>query len=276
MMTAGKLVPAAASLFLMAIAGTAPFRAARGAGRELTVAAISVSTLDGAIESNYDRAYRLCEVALASKPDIILLPEAFAAGYPGANLSPYAEPKESSQLRRFRDLSGRAGCMIVLGYLERVPNGIQNAVVIFDSGEAVGRHYKSSLWKDKKRPYRDEATLMIPGSGIEIFETRFGRLAVITCFENYVPANWALVSPKVDFILSPYNCEHDPGDENIALSKLHGVPSAWADRTGTVFAGGNKFAANLGSAGLVDAEGRVIARSRPGIEEIVLGKLKTR
>jgi len=276
MITARTMVSAAALGILIAGAGTAPVRAGRGAERELTVAAISVSTLDGALESNYDRAYRLCEIAIRSKPDIILLPEAFAAGYPGTNLLPYAQERESEPLGRFRDLSRRAGCMIVLGYLEKVPNGVQNAVVIFDSGEVVGRHYKSSLWTDEKRPYRDEATLMIPGSGIEIFETRFGRLAVITCYENYVPANWALVSPKADLILSPYNCEHDPGDENIALSKLHGVPSVWADRTGTVFAGGNKFAANLGSAGVADAKGRVIARSRPGIEEIVLGKLKTR
>ena len=259
---------------LLALSGADPAYAGQDAGRAVTIAAISVSTLDGALESNYDRAYRLCEIAVASKPDIILLPEAFAAGYPGTDLSPYAETRESGNLAKFRGLSRRAGCMIVLGYLEKVRDGFKNGVVIFDSGNVVGRHYKSSLWKDDKRPYRDETALMIPGDGIEVFDTRLGRLAVVVCYENYVPGNWASVATKVDLILSPYNCEHDPADENIARSKLHGVPSAWADRTGTVYAGGGTYAPNMGSAGLVDGEGRVIARSRPGVEEIVIGRLK--
>lgn len=259
---------------LMVLSGVDPASTGQDTGRDATIAAISVSTLDGAVESNYDRACRLCEIALASKPDIILLPEAFAAGYPGTDLSPYAEARESGNLAKFRDLSRRAGCMIVLGYLEKVRDGFKNAVVIFDSGDVIGRHYKSSLWKDDKRPYRDETTLMIPGDGIEVFDTRLGRLAVVICYENYVAANWAAVAPKVDLILSPYNCEHDPADENIARSKLHGVPSAWADRTGTVYAGAAEYAPNMGSAGLVDGEGRVIARSRPGVEEIVIGRLK--
>jgi predicted amidohydrolase len=246
----------------------------RPAPRDIAIAAISVSTLDGALESNYDRAYRMCEIALVSKPDIILLPEAFAAGYPGTDLSPYAETRESAHLKRFQDLSRRAGCMIVLGYLERFPDGFRNAVVIFDSGGIVGRHYKKSLWKDKARPYRDETTLLLPGAGLEVFATRFGKAAVVICYENYVAENWAAAAEEADFVLSPYNCEHDPADENAARSKRHGLPSAWADRTGTVYAGNGTYAPNMGSAGIVDAGGIVIARSRPGIEEIVIGKLK--
>jgi predicted amidohydrolase len=258
---------------LFLIQFTKPCRSEGKMTHEITIATISVSTLEGAFESNYDRAFRLCKIALFSKPDIILLPETFAAGYCSTDLLPYAETQESPYLRKFQDLSRDCKCMIVLGYLEKCPNGIKNAVVIFDSGTVVGRHYKKTLWVDDDRPYRDERTLMIPGDAVEVFDTRFGKFAVVICYENIVQENWQGVAPKVDFIISPYNCEQNPTEYNISKSKQYGVPSFWADRTGTVFAGGNKYVPNMGTAGIVDSKGNVIAQTSPGIEEIIIGKL---
>lgn len=238
---------------------------------EIRVAAIAVATLDGLLAANYRRAERLVEIALAGAPDLVLLPEAFAAGYCGGDLRPLAERRDSRHLRRFRAMSRAGNCLIALGFLERVDTGIRNAVVLFDQGEEIGVHYKRTLWADADRPYRDETTLMVPGPGIEVFDTRFGRCAVIICYENMVDGDWAEAAPHADFVLSPYNCEDDPSRHNLAQSGRHGIPSAWANRTGTVFAG-DRYLPNPGTAGLVDAGGRLVARSEPGVEAIVTGK----
>jgi predicted amidohydrolase len=240
---------------------------------EITVAAISIASLDGALDSNYDRAYRLCKIALNAKPDIILLPESFAAGYCTTNFLDYAETRQSPHLKRFRDLSRAHKCMIVLGYLEKFPRGVKNAIVVFDSGSVVGRHYKSKLWPDKKRPYRDEVSLLLPGDGVEVFDTRLGKFSILICYENIFQQCWAEVAGRVDFILSPYNCERDACKHNIKNSKQFNVPSIWCNRTGTVFAGEKKYIPNMGTSGIVDAQGKVLAKSEPGVEKIVIGKI---
>jgi len=239
------------------------------------VAAIAVATIEGMMRENYARALRLGEIALAQKPDIVLFPEAFAAGYCGTDLSPYAETPESESIQSFRRLSEAGGCMVVLGFLKQSEGGIHNAVAAFDRGELIGIHCKSSLWVDEKRPYRDEPSLMLPGDGIEVFDSRLGRFAILICYEATIPENWDSVAGRVDFVLSPYNCEGDPCKWNIENAERLSIPSAWADRTGTVFAG-DSYKPNLGTAGIVDAQGNLIAKSDPGVEAIVAGLMPLR
>jgi len=243
---------------------------------KIKIVAIALATVDGMVEANYARALRLAEISLKHKPDIILLPEAFAAGYCGKALADYAEEVEkSAHLAKFRKLSAQAGCMVVLGYLEKAEGDrrVRNAVVIYDRGEVIGRHYKHSLWVDSRRPYRDEPSLMIPGKEIEVFQTRFGRLAVLICYENMLAANWDAIGGKVDFVLSPYNCQGDPARNNITHAKRLAIPSAWADRTGTVYCG-DGYMMNPGTAGIVDSSGKVIAHSQMGAEVIAVGEIQ--
>ena len=237
------------------------------------IAAIAVATVDGMVEANYQRAIRLGEISLQDQPDIILFPEAFAAGYVGTDLTPYGEDLDQSPyLQEFRRLSEQGDCLVVVGYLEAAGAGVKNAVALYDRGALLGTHYKSSMWSDDERPYRDERALLVCGEGIEVFATRLGRFAVLICYENTLEANWREVAPQVDFVLSPYNCQGDPSHYNLDQAKRFGLPSAWADRTGTVYAG-DKFKPNPGTAGLCDAQGNIIAISPPGVEQIVVGEL---
>ena len=268
---AGHLSRRASAAEEAAVAG----RADDSPSRKIKIAAIALATVDGMLESNYARALRMGEISLKHEPDIILFPEAFAAGYCGGELARYAEDlAESEHLAKFRRLSADAGCMIVVGYLEKVEDDqrVRNAVVIFDRGEIVGRHYKHSLWVDQHRPYRDEPSLMVPGKEIEVFSTRLGRFAVLICYENTLAANWDALRGRVDYVLSPYNCEGDPAVYNTTNSKRLGIPSVWADRTGTVYAG-DSYAMNPGTAGIVDANGNEIVHSEPGAEVIAVGEI---
>jgi predicted amidohydrolase len=237
------------------------------------LAAIPLAVLDGRLESNYDRALRLVEIALEAGPDLVLLPEAYAAGYCGTDMRPYAEPVDGPWQEALRELSGRSRCVLVSGFLEKVPEGIRNSVAVFEDGVLRGVHAKTAMWPDDKRPYRDEVSLLVPGTKLEVFATRVGRFGVLICYENRFPEKWDALAPQVDFVLSPYNCEGDPSCINQVESPRVGRPSAWACRTGTVYQGPEGWGPNLGTAGLVDAEGNVIAISREGVEEIVVAEL---
>ncbi len=241
---------------------------------ELTIAAIAVATVEGMVEENYRRAIRLAEISLDGKPDIILLPEAFAAGYCADDLRPYGEDRDASPyLTEFRRISAEGNCLVAVGYLETVPGGVQNAVALYDRGEFIGQHGKSKLWPDDERPYRDERALLVPGAGVEVFDSRLGKFGVLICYENMFPELWAELAGRADFVLCPYNCEGDPSHNNLREAARCALPNAWADRTGTVYAGPNGWLPNPGTAGMVDATGNIIAKSDPGVEAIVIGKL---
>ena len=177
----------------------------------LRISCLALATLDGMFEDNYRRALRLTEIALRGQPDILLLPEAFAAGYCGTDLTPFAEdPARSPWHRAFADLSRRGHCLIVFGYIEAPPPQpqaaspppapgaasartptLRNAVRLLDCGEPLGTHYKYSLWPDQNIAFRDEPAMMLPGAGIDLFPSRWGQLAILTCYENWLPENWA-------------------------------------------------------------------------------------
>ena len=239
----------------------------------IRIAAIPVATLNGLLESNYARALRLGEIALEGAPDLILFPEAFAAGYCGTELLPYAEELDGPYQETLRELSERGKCLVVSGFLEAVAGGVRNAVAVFQKGVLLGTHGKTAMWPDAERPYRDEVALMVAGTELEVFATRAGRFGVLICYENRFPEKWDELAPQVDFILSPYNCEGDPSFINKVESPRVGRPSAWACRTGTVYRGPDGWGPNLGTAGLIDAAGNLIACSREGVEEIVIAEL---
>ena len=303
------------------------------AGSAIKVAAISVATMEGNTASNWERGLLLAQTALGvgtpglnrSDVELVLLPEAFAVGYPACDahgrncdLLGKAENRTTSKrLKAFRDLSASSGAMIIMGFIEHVPRSkghnyfnqsVQNGVVIYDRGEEVGVHYKTWIAgcatppPANCRPWRDETRLLVQGSGVEAWDTRLGRFAIYTCSENMKAGGWNKHKGAIDFVLSPYNCE-DSGSEggkfpkasfpptpgeglvgsfpqptcetyrnNPYLSKKFGYPSVWTNRVGTVYEG-THFITNLGTAGVTDDKGNVVASSRPGVETILTATL---
>ncbi|MCY2952556.1 MAG: carbon-nitrogen hydrolase family protein [Planctomycetota bacterium] len=269
-------------LGILAFAG--PTLSAKGGGRsppknvpmKIKVAAIGVATIDGKVEDNYKRALELVDEAAKDKPDLILLPEAFAAGYCADELTPYGETFDTSPyLKEFVARSQKYDCMIIMGILEKRSDGLHNVAAIIDRGEIIGRHSKSTLWPDNARPYRDERVLVGSGPGREAFDTRFGRIGILICYENMVPRAYMGFKGKADLIVSPYNCEDDPSRHNTGGCGTAGVPSIWADRTGMFYRGKTApMQVNPGTSGLCETSGKIISKTRVGVEGIATGTLE--
>ena len=295
--------------------------------RALRVAAISLATTEDlgtgtSYTANWDHGLTLATIALeelsanATKPELVLLPETFATGYPPCcDLRPYAEVRSTSRhLEAFRRLSAKHNVTIVLGFLEHVSPAkgvnwygapVQNAAIIFDGGMEVGVHYKTRVSGCGNashppvgcRDWRDETRLLVPGDGIEIWRTRLGKFAIYTCSENMAPERWSEKKGLVDFIVSPYNCEESNGTfvypdvriggrtfpqrtcntaaVNSPNSQVSALPSVWANRVGSAYVGGDvpHYIANRGTAGGTDKRGKVVARTTPGVEEVLLFSL---
>ena len=152
---------------------------------------------------------------------------------------------------------------------------VRDAVIVYEDGNVIGIHTKSSLWPDDKRPWRDERMLYANGTGPTRFESKLGRFGLLICYENTAPENWweqMLGTPskraQFDFMLSPYDAEGDTSEQTASKAAKYAIPTVWTNRVGTVYEG-TFWEPNNGAAGSADSTGNITSRTTPGVESIL-------
>jgi predicted amidohydrolase len=159
----------------------------------MRVLAIQLHTTAGEVAANYDRAYRLLEQgAELYRPDVIMLPEAFAAYAAAADMRPYGEDVPGPTAQRFCDYSRHYDAMILYGLVRRDPlgRGLFNSVVVVDRGELIGIYDKTHLVMGDRPAELDERAIFVQGDRLGVFDTRFGRIGVLVCHDGVYPEIW--------------------------------------------------------------------------------------
>lgn len=149
--------------------------------------------------------------------DLVVFPEAFVPGTPiwidgppiwdgdekwFQMLADQAVEVPSDATRRLGAAAREAGVYLVIGVDEREPHGgtIYNTLLYFGpDGVLMGRHRKLV-------PTGSERTVwgMGDGSTLKTYDTRFGRIGGLICWENYMPlARFFLYAQGVDIWLAP-------------------------------------------------------------------------
>jgi len=156
--------------------------------RKITVATTSLRQSGDrpTVEMNLIAAERLLTQAATVGPDIVCLPELFAlAGLPIEAWPAVAEPVPGPITERIGALARRHRMHVVCPILERQGSRIYNAAVLLD------RHGRSAGVYHKVHPTVPELEIgVIPGERTEIFETDFGRLSTLICFDAMYPDRW--------------------------------------------------------------------------------------
>jgi predicted amidohydrolase len=138
------------------------------------------------VEVNVAAAERHLEHAAAVCPDIVCLPEVFPVlGMPAGDWSAAAEPIPGPTTDRIGALARRYRMYVVCPLLERQGDRILNAGVLLDrQGEVAGVYHKV-------HPTLHELEAGVtPGSGTRVFDTDFGKVAVLICFDAMFTARW--------------------------------------------------------------------------------------
>src|SRR5262249_25227740 len=121
---------------------------------------------------------KLVERAARMGADLVAFPEL----YPQLALKDmfhHAEPSEAGTLDSVRDLARRYKLLVVWPRLEYdADRGIRNTAILVDrSGDVLGRY-------DKMFPTPGEIEKgVIPGTEAPVFETDFGRVGMLICFD---------------------------------------------------------------------------------------------
>jgi len=124
----------------------------------------------------------LIEKAAQQKADLVVLPETLTYYGTGLPFEKVAEPIPGPSTRYFGELAKRHNLYIVAGLVERDGHLIYNvAVLIGPDGELVGKYRKVCL------PRGEVAAGIQPGHEYPVFETRFGKVAMMVCYDGFFP-----------------------------------------------------------------------------------------
>lgn len=120
--------------------------------------------------------------AAEQKADLVVLPETLT--YYGSNRT-YAECAETipgPSTEYFGKLAAQHNLYLVVGLLERDEHRIFNvAVLIGPDGEVQGKYRKVTL------PRGEIDGGVMPGNDFPVFETRFGKVGMMVCYDGFYP-----------------------------------------------------------------------------------------
>jgi len=176
----------------------------------------------------------ILDVLGASKPDVVLLPETFNGLEPepldgpcGTLMSSYAAKHKMYVSGTFKTLDAKA-------------NRVYNIAVLYDrNGKLVGQYYKN-------HPYSPEAFEGVtPGTEVPVFDTDFGRIGMMICYDSWFNDVAELLALKgAEIILFP------------SAGYSHSMMPARSGDNGTRVVASSEYM----KAGIWDTSGREVTR----------------
>jgi nitrilase len=183
----------------------------------VTVAAVQATPVFLDRDATVTKACDLVDEAAREGAELVVFPEAFVPGYPDwvwrskpwsdghawyGRLLHNAVVVPSAATDDLGAAARRAKAYLSIGVNERDPHGstLYNTNLYFDpDGALLGAHRKLVPTGAERLVWG-----MGDGSTLRVFDTPFGRLGGLTCWENYMPlARYALYAQGIDIWLAP-------------------------------------------------------------------------
>lgn len=154
--------------------------------------------------ANTEKACRMIAEAVAQGADLVVLPELFSTGYQlnivGPRIAELAEPVDGPTVRALQEAAREAGCYVVAGLaLTHDLTGVayNSSVFIDRGGNLMGTYDKQHLWALERFYFRS-------GSECPVFDTDFGRVGVMICYDmGYPEVARMLALQGADLVVCP-------------------------------------------------------------------------
>ena len=258
---------------------------------EVTVATIQMK-MSGDPAENLSHAETLVREAAARGAKIVLLPELFERPYfcqeRRYEYLSFALPvSENPAVLRMQIVAKELGIVIPMSFFERDGNRLYNSVAMVDAdGSLLGVYRKTHIPDD--HCYQEKFYFSPGDTGFRVFETRFGRVGVGICWDQWFPeAARAMALLGADILLYPTAIGSEPilGVDSMphwrrtmqGHAAANILPVAAANRVGEERVtpapeNGNQSSALVfyGSSFLTDETGDVLAQADRETETILL------
>jgi predicted amidohydrolase len=164
--------------------------------------------------------------AARQKADLVVLPETLTYFGTGRSFAEIAEPVPGPSTEYFGKLAKQHDLYIVAGLVERAGHLVHNvAVLIGPDGSVVGKYRKVCL------PTGEVEGGIAPGSDYPVFETRFGKVGMMVCYDGFFPeVARALTARGAEVIAWPvWGCNPELARARAAENHVYLVSSTYED-----------------------------------------------
>ena len=153
------------------------------AGRKVRLAAVHFRPQAGKTPAEKCRLFApFIEEASRQGADLVVLPETLTYYGTGLSMAQCAEPMPGPSTEYFGALAKKHNLYIVAGLIERTNHLIHNvAVLLGPDGGLAGEYRKVCLPRD------EVASGVAPGNEYPVFNTRFGKLGMMVCYDGFFP-----------------------------------------------------------------------------------------
>jgi N-carbamoylputrescine amidase len=241
----------------------------------------------GSPEENKEQHLKLIADAAKQGSHIICTQELFLSPYfcreQNTDHFSYAHKIDHILLKDFQYIAKSHSVVLVLSFFEEALNGVyyNSAVVIDADGTYLGKYRKMHIPQD---PYFEEKFYFTPGDlGVPVFDTKFGKISVIICWDQWFPeASRLACLAGAEIILVPTAIGWLPEEkQELGSAQAH----AWKQvQFGSAVANACYYAATnrvgtekpiefWGQSFISDFYGQSIAQGSPDQEEILSADL---
>jgi predicted amidohydrolase len=226
---------------------TVPPKTTRGI-RICTTRMSSFSTDPG---ENEERVLRLIEEASAVSPDIICLTETPCTNSTRLPLEKAAQPVPGECTARISEKAAKHGCYIIFSLLEKSGNRYYNTALLFNrTGEIAGKYRKTHL------ALVEAEKGITPGHTNPVFDTDFGRIGILICWDHWFPETARILRIKGAEIIFVPTQRNGAQDESILIQS-----QARAADNGVYIVVSGVYGKHAGT--IIDPSGKIIAETAP-------------
>lgn len=139
----------------------------------------------------YRIAQTVEEAAHKQEADYVLFPELYLTGYTlNEKVTSLAETIDGESVKQMREIAGRHSTGMIVGLPEKEDDHIYNTAIIIDrSGDIVGKYRKAHLFDFEKQWFS-------PGNACPVFDTPFGKIAVMITYDMEFPETSRIFAQK--------------------------------------------------------------------------------
>ncbi len=237
-------------------------------------------------QQNIEKALQRVAEAAAGGANIVCLQELFWGPYPCQQEDhtqfQWAEPIPGPTSRRLSEAAAQHGVVLVSSLFERRAAGLyHNTAVVFDAdGSQCGVYRKMHIPDD---PLYYEKFYFTPGDlGFRSFDTRFGRVGVCVCWDQWFPEAARLTAlTGAEFLFYPTAIGWLPDEKqlygNSQWSAWETMMRSHAIANGVFVAAPNRVGKEgplefWGASFVADPNGNILARGSHDQEQIVTAK----
>ena len=195
--------------------------------RKVRLAAVHFRPRGGKTAADNCRQFvPLIEEAARQRADLVVLGECVTIVGNGLSVEQAAEPVPGPSTEFFGQLAKRHQLYLVVGLYERLGHLIYNtAALLGPDGSLVGKYRKVTLPRD------EISSGVAPGHEYPVFQTRFGKVAMMVCYDGFFPeVARQLTNRGAEIIAWPvWGCNPDLAKARAVENHVYLVSSTYED-----------------------------------------------